>query len=159
MKYKILKEQSKIIKDKYGKDHIVYRIQALENFKCISSGNLGGWIESEKNLSQYGTCWIYGDAIVYEDARVVDEAHVFGKAKVFGYACISGESKIYGYAKISHHAQIKNKTDITNYVHISGHAIIGYGTGITEIRNHVKIYGSPKIGNADIRLAGYTFIY
>ncbi len=42
----------------------LYRIQR------ISDGELGGWVESEKNLSQVsGNAWVYGDAQVYGDAR------------------------------------------------------------------------------------------
>ena len=34
--------------------HILYRIKALSSFGCVSAGDLGGFLESEKNLSQNG---------------------------------------------------------------------------------------------------------
>jgi hypothetical protein len=48
----------------------LYQIQAMINFGCVKAGDLGGWIASEANLSQDGTCWVYGDACVSGDARV-----------------------------------------------------------------------------------------
>ena len=42
--------------------HTLYRIQALESFNRIKRGDLGGWIEKEKNLSQFGNCWVFNHA-------------------------------------------------------------------------------------------------
>ena len=45
------------------------RIRALVTIAgVISSGEAGGWIESEKNLSQDGDAWVSGDARVYGNA-------------------------------------------------------------------------------------------
>ena len=45
----------------------------------IAKGDLGGYIESEENLSQvYGNAWVSGDAWVYGDARVYGNARVCG---------------------------------------------------------------------------------
>ena len=62
--------------------HILYRIKALSSFGCVSAGDLGGFLESEKNLSQNGDAWVYGDAEVYGDARVYGDAWVYGDAEV-----------------------------------------------------------------------------
>ena len=34
------------------------QIRALRDFGAVKAGDLGGWIESEKNLSQGGDCWV-----------------------------------------------------------------------------------------------------
>lgn len=56
----------KILKDKYieviGKK--LYRIQALKDFKGVKSGDIGGYLEKESNLSQYGNAWVSGNAQV-----------------------------------------------------------------------------------------------
>lgn len=64
-KYEILKEDS----IKVG-NHTLYRIKALREFGDVAAGELGGYIESEKNLSHRGSCWIYNDSKVYEDAEI-----------------------------------------------------------------------------------------
>ena len=62
--------------------HILYRIKALSSFGCVSAGDLGGFLESEKNLSQNGNAWVSGDAEVFGDAEVSGDAEVFGNAEV-----------------------------------------------------------------------------
>ena len=42
----------------------LYRIQALKDFARAKAGDIGGYIESESNLSQSGNAWVYGDARV-----------------------------------------------------------------------------------------------
>ena len=40
----------------------LHRIVCLTAFASVQVGELGGWVESEKNLSQDGNAWVYGDA-------------------------------------------------------------------------------------------------
>ena len=40
----------------------LFRIKALISFKGVKKGDVGGYVESEKNLSQHGNAWVYGDA-------------------------------------------------------------------------------------------------
>ena len=42
--------------------HKLYRIVAIKWFNDVCCGDLGGFVESENNLSQQGNCWIYGNA-------------------------------------------------------------------------------------------------
>ena len=60
----------------------LWQVRALRDFGFVMAGDLGGWIESEKNLSQDGYCWVYRSAKVYGDAKVYGEAKVYGKAVV-----------------------------------------------------------------------------
>ena len=48
----------------------IYRIKALKDFGRVKAGDLGGFVEREKNLSHEGDCWVCGDAQVFENARV-----------------------------------------------------------------------------------------
>lgn len=88
-KYELVKEDFIIV------DGVkLYRIKALIDFVTISSkqikaGDLGGYIESENNLSQDGLCWVYDEAKVYDEAWVSDDAEVYGKAKVYGIEFIN----------------------------------------------------------------------
>lgn len=59
----------------------LYRIQALRSFNDVKVGDLGGWIESYDNLSQFDDAWVY------------DEAKVYGHStEIFGNAIISGDA-------------------------------------------------------------------
>lgn len=48
----------------------LYRIQALMSFNDVTVGDLGGWVESYDNLSQFDNCWVYDNAQVYGNAKV-----------------------------------------------------------------------------------------
>ena len=61
----------------------LYRIRAVRDFGSVKTGEFGGYIEKEENLSHFGNAWISGDAWVYGDARVSGNARVFGNAEVF----------------------------------------------------------------------------
>ena len=50
----------------------LFRIRALVAFRCVEVGELGGYLEKEKNLSQEDDAWVFGDAQVFGNARVYD---------------------------------------------------------------------------------------
>lgn len=56
----------------------LHRIRALRDIPSVKvkSGDLGGWIEKESNLTQFGDAWVADNAIVYGDAMVGGNAEV-----------------------------------------------------------------------------------
>ena len=66
----------------------LHRIVATRNFGDVKKGDLGGFIETEGNLSHDGFCWVFGEALVFENARVSDNARVSGDAWVCGNALV-----------------------------------------------------------------------
>ena len=48
--------------------------KAEVSFDYVAKGELGGYIEKEKNLSQEGDAWVSGDARVYGNAWVSGDA-------------------------------------------------------------------------------------
>lgn len=61
----------------------LFRIKALIEFGNVKAGDLGGYIEKEKNLSHMGNAWVSGNAQVFGNARVSGDkdyayAHGFG---------------------------------------------------------------------------------
>lgn len=135
-KYKLTNE-SKNKTRWIGKDEIqfkLYRIKALIDFNDIKKGDLGGWIESELNLSQDGLCWIYDD-----DSTVSEKAIVSGNAKITGYSTINGVCKIYDNATI-------NSSDIGGTSEIFGNAEIIK----SSINGESTICDNAKISNSRI---------
>lgn len=65
----------------------LFQIKALISFGDVEAGELGGWIQKEKNLDQSGYAWVSGNARVYDDARVSGNAQVSGDAD---YTTIKG---------------------------------------------------------------------
>lgn len=56
----------------------LHRIRAVRDIpeRGVKRGDLGGWVESESNLSKSGTAWVFGDARVFDGARVYAARHV-----------------------------------------------------------------------------------
>ena len=90
----------------------LYRIQALRDFGEVKEGELGGYIEAEKNLSQCCDAWVSGNAWVYGDAWVSDNARVYGNAWVYGNARVSDDARVSGDSRVSGDADIKTAGDI-----------------------------------------------
>lgn len=114
MKYRIRKDLS--ILPSHGRP--LYRIER------ISSGELGGYIEDEHNLSQEGNCWIYEDAHVYLDAKVSGNARIFGNAKIHGNVMVYGNSQVCGFANIWGNAKIYGNAFVHRKVWICGNSEI-----------------------------------
>ena len=93
-------------------NRILYQIEALKDFGNVKAGDLGGYIESKENLSQYDNAWVYGDAQVLGNAQVFDNARVYGNAcvfdnaRVYGNACVFDNAEVYGNALVYDNAQV-----------------------------------------------------
>ena len=80
----------------------LHRIRALTAVGVLAAaGQLGGWVESEKNLDLSGNAWVSGDAWVSGNAQVFGDAQVSGNAQVYGNARVSGNARVYGDAWVS----------------------------------------------------------
>lgn len=100
----------------------LHRIRALKSIKLkvgtIREGDLGGWVESEANLSQSGNCWTFGNTYIYGNARVYDDAMLYGNARVYdnaqvyGKAVISGDARVYGDAKVYDEAKVMGDAQV-----------------------------------------------
>lgn len=76
----------------------LHRIKALIDFGDVKAGELGGYVEKETNLSQYGGAWVYRHAQVYGNAWVFDNALVCGNAEVYD------DAEVYGNAWVCSNA-------------------------------------------------------
>ncbi|MBF0032556.1 hypothetical protein HAX39_08140 [Citrobacter freundii] len=153
------------------------RIKAIRNFGNVNKGTLGGWVQSEDNLSHFGNAWISGDSVVCHDAKVSDNAivrlsswvddnaHIYGDAKVIGgrvhdnvqvfdEAKVSG--RIFDNVKIYGMAFVDSCVTIMDNVHIFGNAEIKGGVTMMDeptISGNVKIYGNAVVCG-DVHLSG-----
>ena len=123
MKYEILKDE--FIEFNGRK---LYRIKALKDFFNVKEGEFGGYIESERNLSQEGDAWVSGnarvsgDALVYGNAWVSGNARVSGDALVYGNARVSGDTWVYGNARVSGNARVYGNAWVYGNARVSGNA-------------------------------------
>ena len=120
MKYK-LTSNSKVIDD-----NTLYRIQCETAFDDVNVGDLGGWIQSESNLSQDGNCWVYDDAYISDNGNVSGDAVLKNMASVCMNADVSGTTTLLRHTCITDNAIIGGDSTIVN-LKIDGDAIATNG--------------------------------
>lgn len=122
----------------------LHRIKALKSFGNIKEGELGGWIESEKNLSQDGDAWVCDNATVYGNATIRGNAIVREYANVEGNAIISGNAWVFGNAWVGENATIDGNAVIRGNVTVYENATIdeyAVVSGDATIRGHAVVRG------------------
>lgn len=99
MNNEITIKEAKNVDKKYGftgetldyNGHHLHRIVALKDLGDVNKGDIGGWVESEKNLSHEGNCWVDDDAKVWGNPNV---ALICGKAEVSDDVEVVGNTKV-----------------------------------------------------------------
>jgi len=93
----------------------LYRIRSLVAIAALGlpAGELGGYIEAEKNLSHSGNGWVSGNALVSGDAQVSGNAKVSGTAWVYGNAQVYGDAQVYGNARVSGNARVYGNAKVS----------------------------------------------
>ena len=132
MKKYELTEETKIIGDK-----MLFRIRALRSFGDIKAGDLGGFIENERNLSHEDNAWVSGNAKVIDNARVSDNALVSGETWVGGNARVDGNARVSGNARVIDNARV------SGYAKVGGKAIVG---GEALVSGYAKVGGKAIVG-------------
>ena len=156
--------------------HTLHRIKALKDFMTLAKytddshsgivkkGDLGGWVESEDNLSQEGDCWIFDEAKVFGNALVKEDFNLFDNAMAYDTSLLMDRGmaldnvKIYGRAVIN-----GNMVLIFNNVKIYDNAIINtFNTCV--IKDNAEIYECGRIFGLDVvvsensKIHGYSLI-
>lgn len=131
----------------YG-NKTLHRIRAVTDIGNITAGTYGGFVESEKNLSHYGRCWVYPNAYVCGNAFVTENATVHDTTQVMNDAVISGNARVSGNAIISGQARIKDDVFVYGNVRISGNAII----------THNAVVGKTAIINGNAHIGQHAVI-
>lgn len=137
-KYRLIFEDYKKI---CGKK--LYRIEALKDFGDIKAGDLGGYIESEDNLSHDGNAWTYGNACVCDNAWVRDNAYVEGDALVGGNACVGGNARVYGNARVGDNACVGGDALVGGNARVCGNAWV---RGNAYVGGNAWVYGNACVG-------------
>lgn len=119
-----------------------YRIQAVRSFGNVKKGDIGGWIESEENLSHTGRAWVADNAIAYKDGRIYGNAVIYGKAHIGGYA------EVFDSALVKD-VWIYGGTKLGGFIHIDGGQISDFGKKYATMRmgewaNHYNVRQTKK---------------
>ncbi|WP_130893111.1 polymer-forming cytoskeletal protein [Paraprevotella xylaniphila] len=134
----------------------LFQIKCTKSFKYANEGDLGGYVEKEDNLSQYGDAWVSGDAQVYGDAQVSGDAwvsgdaQVYGDARVSGDAWVSGDAQVYGDARVYGKAWVSGDAQVYGKAWVSGDAQV-YGdaqvSGDAWVSGDAQVSGDARVEN------------
>lgn len=135
-------EKYEIVSDMVDEHHhpVAHRIRALRDIPRhnVKFGDIGGWVESEKNLSREGDAWIGDDAYVFDDAVVSGDAlvncaaKVSGSASVSGHAFVTDSAVVCGNAVIRENAVVRGDAKVLGDTIISGQTIVESETVVEE---------------------------
>ena len=110
----------------------LYRIRYLRAGKWFENGDLGGFVESEKNLSQEG------------DACILGNACVSGDACVCGNACVSGDAWVHGNAYVRDNACVCGNACVSGGTNISDNSYVITGIFMFDNIEEVIINNSDR---------------
>ena len=99
------------VKYTFTDEKMVFLGRTLTRIRRVSDQCLGGWLESESNLSQTGDAWVSDNAKVFGNASVSGDAQVFGNAWVYGDAQVFGDARVFGDAQVFGNAPDDNTPD------------------------------------------------
>lgn len=140
---------------------VLYRIRALRDIdrQSVKVGDLGGYVQNPKTLSQDGDCWIGGNAFVYGDSVVKDNAFVGRDAVVVKKSVIEGEATVSINAHVSS-SVIKGIACVTDEVSVYQSTIDGdsflNGNATCEYC-HITgkdVYITDKVKMSEVRVMG-----
>ena len=126
-------------------DGVTYhRIRACKDFDVqgyhVKAGDLGGYVESERNIDQDGNAWVGGLARIGGNARVFGNTHVRGNARIGDNAVIGGHAVIRGNAWVGDNAWIGGHAVIGGNVVIGDNAVIGGHAEVSKF-DHIIVIG------------------
>lgn len=138
----------------------LYRIRALKDFGNVKAGTLGGFIGSERNLSQEGTCWVADEAQVYDQAVVSDDAQIYGLGRVYGHGRVGDKGQVLGNAQVFENGWVFKNGVVFDNAKVFGAAQVrdkGMAYGDSEIFDNVRVVNSGQVcGHA--RIGGKTVV-
>lgn len=108
----------------YGRT--LHRIRALRGIPRhgVKVGELGGWVESESNLSQNDDAWISENANVMGSAHVSENALVRESARVYGESLVDGNALVSGNARVGVNAHVGENAHIGEYALVCGTGVV-----------------------------------
>ena len=81
----------------------LHRIRALRDIPSlyVKEGDLGGFVQSEDNLSQLDDCWIFDDAKAMDRSQVLGNSCMYDNSSVKDNSCMLDSSSLWDNSHMS----------------------------------------------------------
>lgn len=114
----------------------------------VEVGNIGGFVESETNLSHEGSCWVFDDACVSGNACVSGDAIIRDNAMIYGNAKVTDYATVYDTARVSGNGTVGGEAYIHDNAHVCGEAVVD---GTAKIHGTATVCANASIhSNSDV---------
>lgn len=137
-----------------------YRIIALKSFTSplgfVKAGELGGFVESERNLDKEDNSWIYEDSYATHKSKVLGNSALRGasisgrvvvdRSILDGEITVFGKVQIYNSKLISDNLRFQGSSKLTNVI-VRGRVVVDM-RGESELTNVIicsKFFGRTKV--------------
>ena len=136
-----------------------HRIRALRDIPEIGvkKGDLGGFVESEENLSQTGNCWIFDSAIAMDNAWVMDNAQMHGHSQMFGNSKMFESSRMWDNSQMFDDSQMWGSSRMSGNSKMFDNAKMWDDSqmfGSSRISGDSKMFGNSKLTGKAINIIG-----
>ena len=151
-------------------EKMLHRIRAVRDIPehNVKAGDLGGWLETEENLSHNGAAWVMnsayvmgkarvmGKALVADSALVMDSAYVTGKARVTGKALVADSAYVMDSAHVMDFARVMGNALVTDSARVMGNALVmdsAYVMGKARVTDSARVMGNARVMDASDYIA------
>lgn len=133
----------------------LHRIMATTTFSDVMEGDLGGWIESKKNIS--GDGWVYDEAKVYGEGSVSENAKVYDNAVVFGDASLDNDAELHDNVVIFGGTKIRGTAKLFGDIEVGApiEIVRDSWSGITAIKGSKHWVWQPTKNNITVECKTY----
>ena len=110
----------------------LFRIKALRDIPefNVKKGDLGGFVESEANLSHSGNAWVR------------DSAKIMGNAFVFGNALVCHNAVVHCSALVYDSAIVYQNAIVSDFARVGDDSLVGKNA---RIRDNALVYGNAQV--------------
>jgi len=120
----------------------------------VKEGDLGGYIESEDNLSCEGNAWVGPGAAVFEGATVSQDAYVHGGTSRIPTVSVRGNAKVCGSAEVKGSAQIRDQAIVNGFAVVDQYARVEDCACVSDglIGGNTWILGDTFVSGDEVEL-------
>ena len=140
----------------------VFRVVALRDIKAynVKAGDVGGFVDSEANLTHFGNCWIKDNAYASESSRVMGDSLICDNVLLYENTQIRGNAICMENATICGNVVVDKCSMVKGHCNISGDCVItDYSTveGWANLSEKTIVYGTSIIGGTAV-FSGTSFV-
>ena len=126
----------------------LHRIEALKDFGYVKKGDKGGFVQSEKNLSQFENCWVFddskaiGNSLVHKNAILTGNSIICDNAIATEFSWIFRRSIVCEKALITNNARIHFDSVVCGNSYVAGDARLTKSRveGVSEVTGNAEIH-------------------